>query len=332
MRLTQPPWVRHLLAAWKRLQVTNGNLYAAAITYFSFLAIFPLTLLAVSIVGFVLHSHPQTTQTLLDNISKNVPGQFGQTLKTSIRTAIDQRASVGIVGLAGVLLTGLGWIGNLRASIDAVWQRVPPKQNFVKQKLTNLGILAGLGVGVLISLGLTAGWAAFSHVVLSTVGLDNVPGMGTVLGIIGILVTLVGDAVIFYWVLVRVPHAPVSRRVGVQGAVVAAVGFGVLKIAGTYTIAASAQSPTAGPFAGVIAVLIWFQLVTRWMLLCAAWMAELTVTEPVPVPPPQPTEAAADEPVLSPLAVGAGLVGTGAVAGAALTAYAMRRDRQRPTA
>ena len=49
VKLKQRAWVRHLIAAWERLRVTNGNQYAAAITYFSFLAIFPLILLAVSI-------------------------------------------------------------------------------------------------------------------------------------------------------------------------------------------------------------------------------------------------------------------------------------------
>jgi membrane protein len=326
MKLTQRPWVRHLLAAWERLRVTNGNLYAAAITYFSFLAIFPMLLLAVSILGFVLHAHPAAVQSLFDKVGENVPGQFGQTLKDAIRTAIDQRTSVGLVGLAGVLLTGLGWIGNLRASLDAVWKRMPPKENFVKQKIANLTILAGLGVGVLISLGLTAGWAAFSSVVLSTVGLDHVPGMGTVLGVIGFLITVIGDAVIFYWVLVRMTRAPVSRRIGVQGAAMAAVGFEILKIAGTYTIAATAHSPTAGPFAGVIAILVWIQLVTRWMLFSAAWMAELSVGEPAPPPPPEPVAAdVGPEAALSPAAVGAGLVGAGAVAGAALAAYTLHR-------
>ena len=117
------PALQHIVDAWKLLQENNGNQYAAAITYFSFLALFPLILLAVSITGFVLHSHPAAQQSLFDHITANVPGDLGTTLKTSISTAIKARTSVGIVGLVGVLLTGLGWIGNLRAAIDAVWGR-----------------------------------------------------------------------------------------------------------------------------------------------------------------------------------------------------------------
>jgi membrane protein len=321
------PWIRHLAAAWERLRVTNGNLYAAAITFFSFLALFPLLLLAVSVLGFVLHAHPDTVHTLFEKITKNVPGQVGKTLQNAITTAIDRRTGIGVIGLIGVVLTGLGWIGNLRAALDAIWKRTPPKENPVRQRLVNLGVLALLGGGVLVSIGLTAGWAAFTHEVLHSIGLDNVPGMGTVLGLVGIAVTLIADAVIFFLVLVRLPRAEVSPRVGAQGALLAAAGFEVLKIVGTYTVAATAHSATAGPFAGLLAVLIWIQLVTRWMLFCAAWTAEKTVRPPVPVPVLTSVEkhpAPTAEPAVSPAAVGAGLVGVGAVAGSAVTAYALR--------
>ncbi len=52
------PWLVHVLRAYQRLNDHNGSYYAAGITYFSFLALFPLLLLAVSILGFVLNSHP----------------------------------------------------------------------------------------------------------------------------------------------------------------------------------------------------------------------------------------------------------------------------------
>ena len=70
--------VRHLVAAWKRMSATNGNQYAAAITYFSFLALFPLLLLAVSIAGFVLHSHPAAQQTCSRTSPRTCPAISGR--------------------------------------------------------------------------------------------------------------------------------------------------------------------------------------------------------------------------------------------------------------
>ncbi|HEY7008422.1 MAG TPA: YhjD/YihY/BrkB family envelope integrity protein [Jatrophihabitantaceae bacterium] len=324
-------WVRTALASWERLRVTNGNLYAAAITFFSLLALFPMLLLAVSIAGFVLHANPAELQKLFDTLSRNAPGQVGDTLHQSIEAAIRARASLGIVGLVGVLLTGLGWIGNLRLATDAVWELEPLKQNPVKQRAVNLLVLALLGGALVLSLGLTAVWSALSHDVLRWLNLDHVTGMGTALTVVGVLVTLASDVVIFFLVLTRLPRVDVPARYGLQGAVLAAVGFEILKIAGTYTIALSSGSATAGPFASLLAILVWVQLVSRWILFCTAWTAESTLRDrprpapalpPVAAPPPLEEEEPA---ALSPVAVGAGLVGAGAVAGAAVTAYTLRR-------
>jgi membrane protein len=281
--------VRHVVSAWQLMQRNNGNQYAAAITYFSFLALFPLLLLAVSVVGFVVHSDPAAEQSFLSHITDQVPGSLGQTLKTSLRAAIDSRGSLSIVGLLGVLFTGLGWVGNLRAAIDAVWGRTKEKVGFVKAKLSDLLVLAGLGLGAVLSIGLTVIGTSVTDQILRSLGLDGVPGATVLLKLLGIALAIAGDVLIFWWVLVRLPQIELAARLALKGALLAAVGFEVLKVVGTYTIAHTANSPTAGPFAGVIAILIWIQLVARWLLFSCAWTATLADDRRPPAP-------AADEP------------------------------------
>lgn len=326
------PWLQHVVSAWTLLQRNNGNQYAAAITYFSFLALFPLLLLAVSITGFVLHSHPGVEQDFFNRVTTKVPGEFGTTLKTSLHTAIDERAGVGIVGIAGVALAGGAWIGNLREAINGVWGRVPAKKNFVVARVLNLAVLLGLGLGLLVSLGLTAIGTSATDQILSVLGLAGLPGAHAVLKVLGIAIAAVGDGLIFWWVLVRLPAADVPRHVAVKGAILAAVGFEILKIVGTFTIAHTASSPTAGPFAGLLAVLIWIQLVARYLLFACAWTATLTAEQGDAVGTPEPAaealvveDGAHDDPP-SAAAVGATLVGAGAVAGAVAT-WALTRPR-----
>src|SRR5581483_8582993 len=102
------------------------------------------------------------------------------------------------------------------------------------------------------------------------------PGSTFVLKVLGIAIAVLGDMIIFWWLMVRLPGQDVPARVAVRGALLAAVGFEVLKVVGTYTIAHAAKSPTAGPFAGIIAVLVWIQLVARFMLFACGWTATLT--------------------------------------------------------
>jgi membrane protein len=324
------PWLRHLAEAWGRMQEHNGNQYAAAITYFSFLALFPLLLLGIAITGFVLHSHPAAQQSLFDHITEQLPGDFGKTVSSSITTAIKARTGVGIIGLVGVLLTGLGWIGNLRAAIDAVWGRQPDKRNFLVAKVMNLLVLAGLGLGIVISLGLTVVGTAFTDQILRALALDHVAGIHYLVKVLGILIAIVGDFIIFSWLLVRLPGADVPARVALKGALFASIGFEALKIVGTYTIAKTAGSPTAGPFAGLLAILIWIQLVARFMLFCAAWMAVLTDEQAKPVAEPDTVgivDAPEESEPINAAALGVTLVGAGAVAGAAAATWALTSRR-----
>ncbi|WP_375480660.1 YhjD/YihY/BrkB family envelope integrity protein [uncultured Jatrophihabitans sp.] len=333
-------WVRHVVAAWHLMQRNNGNQYAAAITYFSFLALFPLLLLAVAIAGFVLNAHPAAEQSLFAHLTSEVPGGFGDTLETALKTAIANRSGVGVVGLIGVLLTGLGWIGNLRGAIDGVWGRPPRKQSFVSSRLANLLVLGGLGLGLLVSLGLTVAGVAVTDQILQAVHLDSVPGVRYLVKVIGIALAVGGDMVIFWWLLVRLPQAGVSRSLALRGALLASVGFEVLKIVGTYTIAKTSSSPTAGPFAGIVAVLVWIQLVARYMLFSCAWLAtahaadraanSVPILEPAAMADQADGVADGDSRAVSPAAVGATLLGAGAAAGAAATWALTRSARAAP--
>jgi membrane protein len=333
------PSVRHAVAAWTLLKDNNGSQYAAAITYFSFLALFPLLLLAVAITGFVLHAHPAAQQSLFDHITSNVPGDVGKTLNSSVRTAIDARAGVGIVGLVGVLITGLGWVGNLRAAIEAIWGRPRVTRNFLVSRVANLFVLAGLGLAMLLSLGLTIVGTATTDQLLRAADLDHVAGMHYLVTALGLLLAVAGDVLIVWWLLVRLPGVRLRRGIAWRGALLGAVGIELLKVLGTFTVAKTAHSPTAGPFAGLLAVLIWLQLVARYLLFCVAWTATATATAgPVSAEPPvearQPAVSApvgpeAAQPPPSPVAVAGSLLGVGAVAGAAAVAWFTSRRHNR---
>ena len=331
----QHPWLDHAVSASDRYNQSSGNYYAAAVTYFSFLALFPLVLLAVSVLGFVLRHNPDLLRRLLDNVTSNVPGAFGDTLKSSINAAIESRAGVGALGLAGVLLIGLGWVSNLRAAINAMWGVEPPRRNVVQVRLSNLVVLVGMGLGSFFSIWLTVVGTALTDHVLQAAGLDGVAGMHVLVNVLGIALAVVGDMLIFAWLLVRLPGADLPVRVVLRGALLASVGFEVLKVVGTYYIARVTRSPAAGVFGSVIGLLVWIYLVARFLLYCAAWTATanpVVAAEPGgPEREPGPevaVEVEAPPRILSPLGVAGSLFGAGAATGAALVAAITRRRRR----
>ncbi|MFL6128550.1 MAG: YihY/virulence factor BrkB family protein [Mycobacteriales bacterium] len=267
------PWLDHLIRAYRRYKSANGDHLAAAITYFSFLSLFPLILLGISVTGFVLANNVGLQQELQDLIRQNVPGDLGRQLSDSVQSLIANRRAIGVVGLLGVAVGGLGWIGNLRTALQLVWSCEQVEENFVKAKLGDLLVLVGLGLGILLSVALTAGGTAAADQLVRAAGLEGVVGMGTLTTVLGYALALTADTVIFAWLFVRLPRRPVRYRTVLRGALFAAVGYEVLKVVATFYLTRVTDNPTYGPFASVIGLLIWIDLVSRFLLLAAAWTA-----------------------------------------------------------
>jgi membrane protein len=269
-------WLDHLVRAYKRFNGTSANHLAAAITYFSFLALFPLLLLGLSIAGYVLAHQPDLQEKLLKSISTNVPGQVGGQLSDAVNTAVDRRGTIGIISLVGVAYAGLGWVGNLRTALQLVWSCEQVKQNPIKAKLGDLLALVGLGLSIVISLALTAGGTAAAGALVRWLGLDGTFGVGTAVRILGIVLAVAADTLVFAWLFVRLPRQPIRYRPVLKGALFTAVGYEILKIVGTVYLARLGNNGVYGPFATFIVLLVWIDLVSRFLLFGAAWTATST--------------------------------------------------------
>jgi len=328
-------WLDHAASGYGHYQDRHGDHLAAAITFFSFLSMFPLVLLAVAITGFVLAGNDRLQRELFDKITSNAPGALGDTLHSIVAGAIDHRSAVGLVGLVGVALTGLGWIDNLRTAVNDIWGRPEPQLKFLVKKGQDTLILVGLGLGLIVSLGLTAGGTAASHRLLVWIHADGIAGMGTLTAVLALLLAVLGSMLIFGWVMIRLPAASVSRSTAIKASLLAAVGFEILKVIGTYYIARVTTSPAAAAIGPALGILVWINLVSRYLLFCVAWAATAPDAAPVavagdapvagpPVPPPR-VEAG-----LSPAVVAAGLLSAGATLGAATVAVLQGRRRPAP--
>jgi membrane protein len=267
-------WLDHLLRAGSRYRAVNGDHLAAAITYFSFLSLFPLVLLAMSVAGFVLNARPELLAQLEDAIIEAIPGDFGSTLVKSVDAAVQNRGTAGVVGLLLLAYAGMAWMGNLRKATMIIWETARRKQpNLAVVKAGDLLALVGVGVVGLTSLVLTAVATAATGLFLRITGLDGMTGVGVLSKVLGLLVAAVGDTLVFGWLFARLPGVGVPFRSVLKGALFAAVGFGVLKVVGTYYAQRVAASPTVGLFGTAIGILVWLNLVARFLLYAAAWTA-----------------------------------------------------------
>jgi membrane protein len=89
-------------------------------------------------------------------------------------------------------------------------------------------------------------------------------------------------------VIAKLPREQVELRSAVKGAVVAAVGFVILQQVGSIYLASVTKSPSAALFGPVIGLLVFANLVSRFLLLITAWTATAKENERevVAAPPP----------------------------------------------
>src|SRR5215213_5247327 len=109
-RPTQLPggsWWAAVKRTVREFKVDNLSDWAAALTYYSVLSIFPALLVVVSLVDL---AGSGTTQTLLDNLGQVVPGSVNQILATAIENLQQTRGSAGLVALVS-LATAL-WLAS----------------------------------------------------------------------------------------------------------------------------------------------------------------------------------------------------------------------------
>jgi membrane protein len=248
--------------------------WAAALTYYSVLSIFPTLLVLVSVLGLL---GPSATQALIDNISQVVPGQTRETIINAIRELQSSRGVAGplaIIGLAGALWTASGYVGAFMRAANAIYEMPEGRPLW---KVWPLRIAMTLVVVLLLAI------CAIGVVATGTLAdrLGHLLGIGSA-GITiweiakwPVIVILVSVAfALLYWATPNV-RQPGFRWLSPGGLLavllwaVASAGFAV------YVANFSSYNKTYGSLAGVIVFLIWLWISNIAVLLGAEFDAEL---------------------------------------------------------
>lgn len=279
-RIASQKSVKHLIRAITRYSDRLGSQFAGALTYFSFLSLVPILMVGFAVGGIVLANNKKLLTSLQTQVATVLPGGFGQQISALIDSVVANPLGVGIIGLLIALYSGIGWMGNLRKALRAIWRPDLDDRentdNFVITTVKDLGALAGLGVAVVVSLGLSTFGGQFATRAVGWLELTDQPWLGPVITAVTILIAMAADVLIFLWVYTVLPGKELRspRKARLQGSVVAAVGFEVLKYVLIVLVPGLATaSRTAAIFGPVIALLLFFYLLAQLVLFVAAWIA-----------------------------------------------------------
>ncbi|EAP97408.1 membrane protein ribonuclease BN-like family protein [Janibacter sp. HTCC2649] len=263
-----------LWGAWKRYGDARGNLLAGGVTYFAFFSIFPAVALAFTVFGVLLQGNPQWLDEIKDYLNQTLPGfiQDGGTeglIPLTIPSG-DTLTVTGLIGLAGLLFAGLGWLGALRDGIRTIFGVEGQPGNFVTTKLRDLGVLVILGMAIVVSAAVTGIAGAATSWVAEAIGLG---GQAWLLSVIAFVVGAVLDGLVVLVMLRLLSGVDVPRRGLIGGAVIGGVGLTLLKVLGATVIAGTTSNPLFASIALVVGLLAWLNFMSRIVLLAAAWSA-----------------------------------------------------------
>ncbi|MGZ4486835.1 MAG: YihY/virulence factor BrkB family protein [Nocardioides sp.] len=266
------PWVDHALRMQEHYGAVKAGQQAGAVTYFGFLSVFPILALAVFAVGLVSKVYPGADQNLHQAIDSILPGLIGP--KKDGKLSLDDIRTfsglAGLLGLAGVLYSGLSWVSALRDALIVVFE-LPDKEQpgFVTGKLRDLMTLVSIGVVLLVAVAVAGFASAFSGELLTWVGLGS--QLGWLVSLLTVVLGLGANALLFFLMfkLLAEPHTP-TRSLW-QGAVLGAVLFELLKQASKYLLAATQNQPAFQAFGIALILLVWINYFSRVVLYAAAY-------------------------------------------------------------
>lgn len=278
----QHEWLDRLVRAAVRYQNQYGDYYAAAITYFSVLALVPLLMVAFAAASFVLSGNRALLGELQRALAASVQDpSLARMVNGIVENAMTSAGTVGVIGLLGALYSGLGWMTNLREALSAQWTQEPTDVPFLRKAVSDLLCLLGLGLAMIISFGLSIAGSTFGRAMY-----DFMPLFGVLYQLLGVAVSIAATWLVFLWVYAGLPRRPVTVRTAMWGALFAAVGFEVLKRVSVLYFRSLAGSPTGVAFGPILGLLVFAYLASRFILFVAAWTASAPENQALLAPEP----------------------------------------------
>jgi membrane protein len=248
--------------------------WAAALTYYGVLAIFPALLALVSVLGLVGDS---ATQPLIDNLGKVAPGPAKDIFTSAIQNLQKSQGGAGVafvVGLVVALWSASGYVAAFMRASNAIydveegrpiWRTLPTR---VGTTLVLLLMLALVAIGVTLTGGLAKQVGNLIGVGGTAVDVWNIAKWPV------ILIVVMTMFAFLYW---AAPNVKQPKFQWVSPGGILAVLLWILASAGFafYVAEFASYNKTYGALGGVIVFLVWLWISNIAVLLGAEFNAEL---------------------------------------------------------
>lgn len=243
---------------------------AALLAYYGFLTLFPLIMVATTILGFLLQGDPELRTEIVESAISQIPVLGDQILNQSGQIGGSLTALV--IGLASGLWGSTRAFAALQTALDDAWEvPVEHRPNLVVRRVRSVIGLLVIGGAQIATVTLTsiAGWADLGSLSRIAIGL----------GVLAVNIAVV--TTMFRYL----SAAEVSWTMAWPGGVISGVAYTALQLIGTQVVSRllSGAHSVYGAFASVLAITGWLLIHAVVSLFAAEINAAIHARRLVPV-------------------------------------------------
>jgi membrane protein len=264
-----------LQQTWAEFREDEAGQRGAALSYYAMFSIFPLVLLLVAIIGFVLRSpdNQAAQQQVLDAVARTLSPSISNTLAQALSVVKSQAGGATVVGLITLLLGASGVFQQLDLTMNKIWN-VPPKESAggivnsimstLHDRLVAFGMVLALGFLLIVSLALTVVTQALNSV------FENIPLIGGVSGaIFGIISTLLLNTLIVALIFKYLPRTRVQWGDVLAGAALTAIMWEIAKRLLALYMSRSSYTSAYGLIGSMLVLMTWIYFSSQVLFLGA---------------------------------------------------------------
>jgi membrane protein len=248
-----------MLDGWRKHQSGRN---ASLLSFFFFLSIFPLLLVATTILGFVLQDNEELQQRIVEGALDNIP-VLGQQLAND-PSSLDGSVWVLLVGLATALWSATKAFVGLQVALDDVWEVAIDER-------PGIHVQRGRAILGLVIVGV----AQVGTLVLSA--LVNAAGLSGISRILLLVAGLVVNVAVLAFMYRFLTSAPTTWADVWPGALAAGIAFSLLQYFGSGIVKRITDNAgdTYGQFALVLGLVTWLGFLSIAALMSAELNAAL---------------------------------------------------------
>lgn len=278
-RLQASPAGSHLLRAYQRYFNRFGNQLAAAMAFFSVVAIVPVLMFAFSAVGFTLTvirpdlmGHVQIF--IVDNL---YAGPVQDQILILVSDYLYNWRRVGLFALVAALVIGSTWVANLKGVIRGMgrpdFDMVQRKRSFWLEPLINIVLLLGLLVLIALTFTATVIGTQLADTIVDWLRVSDVQISQALVQMASLTLSLAGATLLFWLIYRFLPEERAPNIALVRGSLGAGLCFVALQAAASWLTGLLSLGRATQVFGPVIVAMLFINIFAQLILFWAAWIA-----------------------------------------------------------